>query len=327
MSRAHHYRGIGQYAEQLMDLAEGRPVFTGRGQKPSNKEVLAAIAAISKCRQGSFFTSSAGKPCMCGSHTKAAARKRARQAQSDASASSTPTVAVSPNAPPTSEPSCTSPGTSSSSINPPTPSIPYLSSTPATPATPSTSSSTTASTSSTASSVDPSSAGPGPGPVPSKFDRRDFQSPTISELRATGIGIRTFPGKLDLLVYCPLKGRCPHCKSALITANSVGKRKLCYAIPWPKTVVGVDMRCGKCKKHFMTHDTSYVDTLPSEDQVKREFVTAKGNGSHISLLRLLRSGLTVAQVERYIEDEVHEHYLLLKSKYIELWDKVFTTNI
>ena len=107
MSRAHHYRGIGQYAEQLMDLAEGRPVFAGRGQKPSNKEVLAAIAAISKCRQGSFFTSSAGKPCTCGWHTKAAARKRARQAQSDASASSTPTVAVSPNAPPTSEPSCT----------------------------------------------------------------------------------------------------------------------------------------------------------------------------------------------------------------------------
>ncbi|CAI8022077.1 hypothetical protein GBAR_LOCUS12992, partial [Geodia barretti] len=82
------------------------------------------------------------------------------------------------------------------------------------------------------------------------------------------------------------------------------------------------MRCGKCKKHFMTHDTNYVDALPSEEQVKREFVTVKGNGSHISLLRLLRSGLTVAQVERYVEDEVWEHYLLLKAKYIELWDKV-----
>jgi hypothetical protein len=141
-------------------------------------------------------------------------------------------------------------------------------------------------------------------------------------LRAIGIGIKTFPGKLDLLVYCPLKGRCPHCKSALMTANSVGKRKLCYAIPWPTTIVGVDTRCGKCKKHFMTHDTNYVDTLPSEEQQKREFVTTKGNGSHISLLRLIRSGLTVAQVERYVKDEVWEHYLLLKSKYIELWDKV-----
>ena len=57
----------------------------------------------------------------------------------------------------------------------------------------------------------------------------------------------------------------------------------------------------------MTHDTNYVDTLPSEKQ-KREFVTTKGNGSHISLLRLLRSGLTVAQVERYVEDEVREHW-------------------
>ena len=160
----------------------------------------------------------------------------------------------------------------------------------------------------------------GSGPVPPKFDRSDYQSPTISELRTIGIGVKTSPGKLDLLVYCPLKGRCPHCNSALITANSVGKRKLC--IPWPKTIVGVDMRCGKCKKYFMTHDTSYVYTLPSEDQIRRDFVTAKGNGSHISLLRLLRSGLTVAQVERYIGDEVLEHYLQLKSKFLELWDKV-----
>ena len=294
MSRSHHYRGIGEYAEQLMDLAEGRSVFIGRGQKPSNKQVLAAIASIKKCRQGSFFKPSADKPCSCGWHTKAAARKQTRQAQSDASASSTPTVAVlSSNAPATDEPSCTSPGSSSPSVS-------------VDPVTRSTSSSTAASTS---------------RPVPPKFDRSDFQSPTISELRAIGIGIKTFPGKLDLLVYCPLKGRCPHCKSALITANSVGKRKLCYAIPWPKTIVGVDMRCGKCKKHFMTHDTNYVDTLPSEEQ-QREFVTTKGNGSHISLLRLLRSGVTVAQVERYVKDEVWEHYLLLKSKYIELWDKV-----
>lgn len=86
------------------------------------------------------------------------------------------------------------------------------------------------------------------GPVPPKFDWSNFQSPMISKLRA--IGVKTFPGKLDLLVYCPLKGRRPHCKSALITTNSVGKWKLCYAIPQPKSIIGVDMRCGKCKKHF-----------------------------------------------------------------------------
>ena len=77
----------------------------------------------------------------------------------------------------------------------------------------------------------------------------------------------------------------------------------------------------------MTHDTSYVETLPTAEQIKREFVTAKGNGSHASLLHLLRSGLTVAQVQRVIEDEVREHYLMLKSKYIELWDKVLLTTV
>ena len=329
MSKSHHYRGIGQYAEQLMDLAEGRPVFTGRGQKPSNKDVLAAIAAIKKCRQGSFFTPSVSKPCSCGWHAKAAARKRAQSDASASSASPTPTF------------SATTSSTAASASSSPSP-----------PVHPSTTSSTAASAASPSPSVHPStvaassspSSSPpitniptasssrdlpmvGTGPVPPKFDRSDFQSPTISELRAIGIGVRTFPGKLDLIVYCPLKGRCPHCNSALITANSVGKRKLCYTIPWPKTIVGVDMRCGKCNKHFMTHDPSYVDTLPSDQQIKREFVSSKGNGSHISLLRLLRSGLTVAQVERYIEDEVRQHYLMLKSKYIGLWDKVFTTII
>ena len=42
-------------------------------------------------------------------------------------------------------------------------------------------------------------------------------------------------------------------------------------------------------------------------------VSVKDNGSHISLLPLLKSGLTVAQVEQYAKDEVWEHYL---------WDKV-----
>ena len=77
----------------------------------------------------------------------------------------------------------------------------------------------------------------------------------------------------------------------------------------------------------MTHDPNYVETLTSADQVKRDFVAGKGNGSHTSVLRLLRSGLTVAQVERLIEEEVWEHYLQLKGAYIELWDKgIFINN-
>ncbi len=51
----HRFRGIEQYAQQFMDLAEGKPVFTGRGKKPSNKAVLAAIASIEKCKHGSFL--------------------------------------------------------------------------------------------------------------------------------------------------------------------------------------------------------------------------------------------------------------------------------
>jgi len=66
----------------------------------------------------------------------------------------------------------------------------------------------------------------------------------------------------------------------------------------------------------MSHDTRYIESLPLEVQVKH------GNGTHVSILRLLRSGLTVAQVERYLESEVYEHYLQLKQGYVQLWEQV-----
>ena len=79
--KSHHFQGLKQYEDKLMDLAEGKPAFCGRGQKPSNKQVIAAIANIKRCQQGSFFTSSASSKqcsCSCGWHLKAAARKKVR---------------------------------------------------------------------------------------------------------------------------------------------------------------------------------------------------------------------------------------------------------
>ena len=160
---------------------------------------------------------------------------------------------------------------------------------------------------------------PGSGPVPPTFTNQDYQVPTIRELRATKIGVVSSPGKLNLIIYCPLNGRCPNCNS---TVNSVGKKKLSYAVPWPKTIVGIDMGCVKCSKHFMTHDPKYVETLPFGDQMKCDFVTGKGNGCHISILRLLRYGLNVSQLERYVEEEIRQHYLRLKDEFCQLWDKV-----
>ena len=69
----------------------------------------------------------------------------------------------------------------------------------------------------------------------------------------------------------------------------------------------------KVQKVF--HDTQHhlrvhvCGALPTAEQIKRKFVTAKGNGSYASLLHLLQSGLTVAQVQRVIKDEVRENHL------------------
>ena len=296
---SHHFRGIGHYADQLMDYAEGSPVFKARGKKPSNKTVLDAITSIEKCQevhQRSSFFQRKELQCTCGWHTKAAARKQSRlqQAQTAASSSTSTTCTASP---------VTSGSESARSTS--------VSST-----------MSVASTSTATTMTTSSSDMPGPGPVPPKFDKSDFQALHIQQLRTIEIGVKTSPGLLDMIVYCPLKGRCPYCQSTLIHANSVGKPKLCYAVPWPKCVVGVDMKCTSCKKHFMTLDSSYISTLPSVQQVKQDFVGGKGNATHVSLIQLLRSGSTVSQLEQYIEDCVREHYLRLKSEYLELWDKV-----
>ena len=296
---SHHFRGFGQYADQLMDYAEGRPVFKGRGKKPSNKTVLDAIASIDKCQEvhqkGSFFQRKELQ-CIrtCGWHTKAAARKQSRlqQAQTAASSSTSTTCTASP---------VTSGSEPARSI----------------------SVSSTMSVASTSTATTMTSDMPGPGPVPPKLDRGyNFQALSIQQVRTIEIGVKTSPGLLDMIVYCPLNGKCPYCQSTLIRANTLGKPKLCYAVPWPKSVIGVDMKCTSCNKHFMTHDPSYISTLPSVQQVKQDFVGGKGNATHVSLIRLLRSGSTVSQLERYIEDCVREHYLRLKSEYLELWDKV-----
>ena len=268
-----------------MDITEDRPAFTGRGQKPSNKEVLKAIASIKKCRQRSFFKpSEVSRQCYCGWYTKATARRKKRSLVSATTSSSTS------NSPPSLYRYVNVASCSNSFYvvllyahrldldrcrpvdqcpvkhQPPLPSL-YM----------------YVNVASCCNSFYDVILRPqtGSGPVHPIFDKSAFQTPTIGELRALGIRTKTAPGKLDLLVYCPLKGRCPHCI-------------------------------------FMTHDSSYVDTLPTTEQIKREFVSCKGNGSHISLRQLLRSELTVAQVERYIEDEVQEHYLQMKAKYIEL---------
>ena len=67
---SHHFRGVQHYADKLMDYADGRAVFRGRGQRPSNKDVLKQMSAIDKCRQRSYFKPATERErnCSCGWH-------------------------------------------------------------------------------------------------------------------------------------------------------------------------------------------------------------------------------------------------------------------
>ncbi len=97
---------------------------------------------------------------------------------------------------------------------------------------------------------------------------------------------------LILIVYFSVKGKCLHCSSAFIQTNSMGNRKLCYAVPWTKSLVGAEMRCGKCRKHFMSHDSKYINTLTIFEQIKCKFLSGKGYVTHISIISMLHSGMT-----------------------------------
>ena len=53
----------------------------------------------------------------------------------------------------------------------------------------------------------------------------------------------------------------------------------------------------------MTHDPSYVATLTSEEQIKQDFVTGKGNATHVTLL------VTSAYAEIRINSVSEERYI------------------
>ena len=73
----------------------------------------------------------------------------------------------------------------------------------------------------------------------------------------------------------------------------------------------------------MTYDEKYEASLPSAVQLERQFITSKGAyATDMSIIRLLRSGSSVAQVERFVEAEIRQHYFALKADYIATWDKV-----
>ncbi len=54
-----------------------------------------------------------------------------------------------------------------------------------------------------------------------------------------------------------------------------------------------------------------IKTLTISEQIKCEFVSGKGYATHVSNIRMLRSGMTAAQVQRYKVSELREHYLAM----------------
>ncbi|KAF4706770.1 hypothetical protein FOZ63_008912, partial [Perkinsus olseni] len=63
------------------------------------------------------------------------------------------------------------------------------------------------------------------------------------------------------------------------------------------------------ERFFSTLESEYVSTLPPSDRVECKFIaTPNGNAADLSIIRMMRAGLTASAAQRFIETELQQHY-------------------
>ena len=138
----------------------------------------------------------------------------------------------------------------------------------------------------------------------------------VDYLRANPIKWITKESFLDLLIFAPTTGYCPHCTSKNIFAHGASKAKFVYGKVFPYWCLGVNIRCKDCSKMVKSIDVRYVATLPRADRMRMPFLsTGRSNGVDYYLIvqmRLGQSAKGVAQSQNCSSSLLHQS---LKAKY------------
>ncbi|KAF4713518.1 hypothetical protein FOZ62_008448, partial [Perkinsus olseni] len=148
----------------------------------------------------------------------------------------------------------------------------------------------------------------------------DGLSVSMPGMKATSIGWLRIPKNttaLERFIFCPQTGQCPFCGTTDFVPHRPTRPKLCYCTPWPYTVQGLQCRCRECDRFFSTLESEYVSTLPPSDRVECKFIaTPNGNAADLSIIRMMRAGLTASAAQRFIETELQQHYRINRVRFI-----------
>jgi len=138
--------------------------------------------------------------------------------------------------------------------------------------------------------------------------------------RSTGIRLFQREGYLDLLVFAPVTGHCPYCKSRniYIKDKNTWMKPVYMMTGFPMYCIGADIKCNEkgCGRIIKSMDSKYVVTLPLADRQKMPFIqTGREYGVDIDAVIPMRLGTPASRIVEQQNMKVWATHASLRNAY------------
>lgn len=127
-------------------------------------------------------------------------------------------------------------------------------------------------------------------------------------------------GYLDLFLFAPTNGHCPHCKSNKIVGRGVSSwlKLVLKADDFPMYCRGMDIKCVDCNSFIKSMDSRYVNTLPSKEKLQMTFLnTGQSYGIDNAMVRGMRNGQTASSISANAKAAIQLKHGILRRLYEE----------
>ena len=120
----------------------------------------------------------------------------------------------------------------------------------------------------------------------------DHEEHGVGFCREVSIKLICQDGFLDMLIFAPSTGHCPHCESGKIHASRICScAKLVCTLACPMHCLGMDVDFTNCNRSIKSFDSCCVATLPRHHRLQMPFLqTGQSLGVHNNLIRFMRLG-------------------------------------
>ena len=142
---------------------------------------------------------------------------------------------------------------------------------------------------------------------------------TISDVR-NKYHVYESKGCYNLEVFGYTGGKCPHCKGPPKDTGRVGGVKMVVTCSGqPRFLQGIHLKCGRCDNPgWQSIEKTYVDTLPLWQQRKlNAIIVGRATGVSMDLIRMMRTGITAASIERTCRSNLECWHAALEDEYNE----------